>query len=114
MIVLRFLSHVFLLIAFAEVVMGLCIWLTGHDVMRSAGEIWYELRPGSLNLAQAIVQRYLHPDLWQGLVVPLLLRPFWESVVINLIALLVLAGSIAFLDRLWRRLGKKTSVPDTN
>ena len=88
--------------------MGLCVWLTGHDVMRSAGEIWYELRPGSLNLAQAIVQRYLHPDLWQRLLVPLLLRPFWEAVVINLIALLVLAGSIAFLDRLRRQLGKKT------
>ena len=95
--------------------MGLCLWLTGHDVTRSAGEIWYALRPGSLNLAQAIVQRYLHPDLWQGLAVPLLLRPFWEAVVINLIALLMLAGSIAFLDRLRRRVGKKKArVPDTN
>ena len=56
---LRLLGRFFLLLAFAEVAIGIWIWLAGHDVTRSAGEVWYALEPGSLNLSQAIVQRYL-------------------------------------------------------
>ena len=32
--------------------------------MVAAGELWYALDRGSLNFAQAITQRYLHPALW--------------------------------------------------
>jgi len=40
------------------------------------GELWYLLNRDSLNLMQAITQRYLLPVLWEGVVV-LLLQPAW-------------------------------------
>jgi len=40
------------------------------------GELWYLLNRDSLNLMQAITQRYLLPILWDGMVV-LLLQPAW-------------------------------------
>jgi hypothetical protein len=40
------------------------------------GEIWYLVDKGSLNLSQAIVQRYLIPSLWDGFVV-VLQQPAW-------------------------------------
>jgi hypothetical protein len=39
------------------------------------GQLWYALDPGSLNLLQAVIQRYLLPALWDGAVVWLLLQP---------------------------------------
>ena len=103
MILFRLLGRFFLLIAFVVVLTGLWIWLAGHDVTKSAGELWYVLEPGSLNLSQAIVQRYLHPSIWEALAVPLLVRPFWEAVVLSFIAFLVLGSGIVFLTRQRRR-----------
>ncbi len=96
MIALRFLGRFFLLLAFVEVGLGIWIWLAGHDVTRSAGEIWYALEPGSLNLSQAIVQRYLLPEFWDQVAVPLLLRPFWESVLLLFILFLVIGSGIVY------------------
>jgi hypothetical protein len=96
MIALRFLGRFFLLLAFVEVALGIWIWLAGHDVTRSAGEIWYALEPGSLNLSQAIVQRYLLPEIWEQVAVPLLLRPFWESVLLLFILFLVIGSGIVY------------------
>jgi len=44
-------------------------------VLSSLGEIWYAVDPGSLNLLQALVQRYLSPDLWDAVLVDVLLWP---------------------------------------
>ena len=44
-----------------------------------AGQIWFELHNPSLNLAQAIVQRYLHPFLWDPLIAGFLQWPLWAS-----------------------------------
>ena len=93
---LRLLGRFFLLLAFAEVAVGIWIWLAGHDVTRSAGEVLYALEPGSLNLSQAIVQRYLLPEIWEQVAVPLLLRPFWESVVLLFILFLVMGSGIVY------------------
>ena len=94
--VLNFIGRFLLFLAFLEVVLGLWIWLAGHDVTRSAGEIWYELAPGSLNLTQAVIQRYLHPEIWEQGIVPLLVRPFWESEVFLFIGLLVVGSGLVF------------------
>ncbi len=40
------------------------------------GELWYLLDRESLNISQAVVQRYLLPVLWDGVVV-LLRQPAW-------------------------------------
>ncbi len=103
MILFRLLGRIFLLIAFAVVALGVLGWLAGHDVTKSAGELWYLLEPGSLNVSQAIVQRYLHPSIWEALAVPLLVRPFWEAMVLSFIFLLVLGSGLLFLASRRRR-----------
>ena len=37
------------------------------------GELWYELHPASLNLYQAVIERYIHPAIWDEILAPLLL-----------------------------------------
>jgi hypothetical protein len=46
--------------------------------MIAAGELWYALDPGSLNFAQAITQRYLHPVLWDPVIQSALTWPAWS------------------------------------
>ncbi|MCG8493228.1 MAG: hypothetical protein MI743_16525 [Sneathiellales bacterium] len=41
------------------------------------GQLWFELDSESLNLTQAIVQRYLLPELWDPVIVTILLWPAW-------------------------------------
>ena len=41
------------------------------------GEIWYKLSPGPLNLAQALIQRYIHPKLWDPVIQTVLL--WWAA-----------------------------------
>jgi hypothetical protein len=54
----------------------LLAWLRGDDfVLRSLGRIWFDQDPGSLNLLQAVVERYLWPPLWWQGVQPLLEQP---------------------------------------
>lgn len=44
----------------------------------AAGELWFRLYPYSLNLSQAVIQRYVHPGLWDPVIVGLLQWPFWS------------------------------------
>ena len=43
------------------------------------GEIWYEIDAASLNFAQAVVQRYLWPFLWEPVITSVLLLPGWAA-----------------------------------
>lgn len=43
----------------------------------SLGKRWFEVHPASLNLLQALVQRYVHPVLWDPAIVFLLTWPAW-------------------------------------
>ncbi len=43
--------------------------------LRPAGELWYRVDAASLNLAQAVVERYLWPPLWDPIIVSLLYLP---------------------------------------
>jgi hypothetical protein len=62
--------------------------------MIAAGELWYALDRNSLNLAQAITQRYLHPALWDPLIQSLLTWPAWSLLGAPGVALVVaLSGS---------------------
>ncbi len=44
----------------------------------AAGELWFTLHPYSLNLSQAVIQRYLLPSLWDPIIVSLLQWPAWS------------------------------------
>lgn len=41
------------------------------------GELWYRLDPPSLNLVQAVIERYLTPHLWDPALVTILQAPTW-------------------------------------
>ncbi len=68
------------LIALALAVLGYEIWASlqaGAYRTIAAGELWFRLDAGSLNLSQAVVQRYVHPWLWEPAIVTLLRWPAW-------------------------------------
>ena len=60
------------------------------------GQMWHDLSPGSLNLAQAVTQRYLLPWLWDPVIQTWLRWPAWIS--FGLIGLI-----LVILFRSWRR-----------
>ena len=73
-----------LLLIGAAITLGLDIlawYYTGTFKLSAAGELWYRLDRGSLNLVQAVIQRYISPRLWD---------PVIQSV-LQLYALVVLA-----------------------
>lgn len=77
---------------------SLSMWALFYDyIVRSGdsvlllGEAWYALSVGSLNLTQAIIERYIWPPLWSDGLLPLLQMPFWA----------VCAGLALFFAVLW-------------
>jgi len=46
------------------------------------GQFWYDLDRGSLNLMQALVQRYLAPAIWDPGVIAVLQWPTWLIILI--------------------------------
>jgi hypothetical protein len=61
------------------------------------GQLWYELDRSSLNLVQAVIQRYVSPFLWDHIIVKILLC--W--------AFAVLIGLGAFILLLARKRGPR-------
>lgn len=59
------------------------------------GKLWYDLSPGSLNLIQAVTQRYLAPQIWEPGVVTVLTWPAWGVLGGLGLVLLILAGLTA-------------------
>ena len=68
--------------------LGLAVVFLGYDLVtglsgagllgfNSLGDLWGRLSAASLNLVQAIVQRYLFPALWDPVLVTFLLLPAW-------------------------------------
>jgi hypothetical protein len=53
------------------------------------GQIWYDLHRGSLNLMQAVVQRHLHPVIWDPGVIFVLQLPAWLVAVVPAAILLL-------------------------
>lgn len=48
---------------------------TGILDLTAIGDIWYNLHASSLNLVQAMIERYLWPPLWDPLMTTILLWP---------------------------------------
>jgi hypothetical protein len=65
---MRLIGLVFLLLAAGVFV------VFGGDPL---GALLFRLDPGILNLAQAVVQRYLLPMLWDDVLLPVLEAPGW-------------------------------------
>jgi len=76
-------------------------WLdTGTFAPIVLGQLWFDLSPGSLNLAQAVVQRYIHPTLWDPVITSVLF--LWASPF-----LLVLGIALVWLFRKRGRRGRR-------
>ena len=68
------------------------IWIdTKQWAPISVGQLWFDLSRSSLNLVQAVVQRYIHPFLWDPIIVTILLC--WAFAVLMMLGLLILALS---------------------
>lgn len=51
---------------------------TGRYRVIPLGELWFNVHVASLNLIQAVVQRYLHPFLWDPIITTALQWPAWS------------------------------------
>jgi hypothetical protein len=89
-IVGRLIGWVVFLAGGAVLVRDLLVWIdTGHWTPIALGQLWYQFNRSSLNLVQAVVQRYIHPFLWDPIIVSILLC--WAFVVLMVLGLLLLA-----------------------
>lgn len=90
----RLLGWLLVLSAVLLLALEVVIWFSGGGFrLRTAGELWFALAPESLNLAQAVTQRHLLPELWDPGMIAILLLP----------APLVLGGLGLLLMLLFRR-----------
>ena len=62
------------------------------------GQHWFELHRASLGLAQAVIQRYVLPELWDPVIQTVLLWPTWA-------VFGVVGAVLAYLCRRRRRRG---------
>ena len=89
MIVGRVIGWIVLLAGSAVLVRDLLVWIdTKHWAPIALGQLWYDLNRSSLNLVQAVVQRYIHPFLWDPIIVSILLC--WAFAVLMVFGALLL------------------------
>ena len=89
MIVGRVIGWIVLLAGAAVLVRDLLVWIdTKHWAPLALGQLWYDLNRSSLNLVQAVVQRYIHPFLWDPIIVSILLS--WAFAVLMFFGVLLL------------------------
>jgi hypothetical protein len=91
MIVGRVIGWIALLAGGAVLVRDLLVWIdTKHWAPIALGQLWYQLNRSSLNLVQAVTQRYIHPFLWDPIIVSVLLSwAFAELMVLGVLLLVV-------------------------
>ena len=83
-----------LLVAASVVLLGRDVvrWIEGRGFGPAPlGQVWFEIDRFSLNLSQAVVERYVASWLWQDVVAPLLLMPAWAVPAVAGAALLAAA-----------------------
>jgi hypothetical protein len=88
----RLIGWVFFLAGLAVLVRDVLVWIdTKRWVPIALGQLWFDLDRSSLNLVQAVVQRYIHPFLWDPIIVTILLC--WAFAVLMVLGLVILALS---------------------
>jgi hypothetical protein len=85
----RVIGWIALLLGAAVLVRDILVWIdTKHWAPIALGQLWYDLNRSSLNLVQAVTQRYIHPFLWDPIIVSLLLS--WAFAILMVLGLLLL------------------------
>jgi len=73
-IVRRVIGWIFVLAGLAVLARDATVRIdTGRWAPIALGQLWYELDRSSLNLVQAVIQRYVSPFLWNPVIVDILL-----------------------------------------
>jgi len=49
----------------------------GELIMTPLGKHWFDLNVTSLNLSQAVIERYVSPWLWDPVIITILAAPAW-------------------------------------
>jgi hypothetical protein len=101
--VLKVLGQLFLVLAAAALGLGAWLRLTGQDLLQPAGQVWFSIDNASLNLMQAVIQRYIHPAVWDSVMVPWLLLPAWRALAILVIGFAVIGALLLVAARRRRR-----------
>jgi hypothetical protein len=88
----RLIGWIIFLSGAAVLVRDVLVWIdTKHWAPIALGQLWFDLHRSSLNLVQAVVQRYIHPFLWDPIIITILLC--WAFAVLMVLGLLILAVS---------------------
>ena len=77
----RILGRLLLLIAVLLLAGGIALAISGGTVTGIAGAVWYQEHSDTLNLSQAVTQRYILPFLWDPIAVTVLNWPVWMAVI---------------------------------
>src|SRR5215470_17630585 len=100
----RLIGWIIFLAGVSVLVRDVLVWIdTKRWTPMALGQLWYDLNRSSLNLVQAVVQRYIHPFLWDPIIVSILLC--WAFAVLMVLGLLVLA-----IASKWKRRSKNPSL----
>ncbi|MGI9433288.1 MAG: hypothetical protein ACR2Q4_00390 [Geminicoccaceae bacterium] len=76
---IAYLGLVLLLLALGALIYEFVVGLQfGSYRPIAAGELWFKLHAGSLNVSQAVIQRYVHPMVWDPAIITLLQWPAWS------------------------------------
>jgi hypothetical protein len=88
----RLVGWIFFLAGLSVLVRDVLVWIdTKRWAPIALGQLWFDLDRSSLNLTQAVVQRYIHPFLWDPIIVTILLC--WAFAVLMVLGLLILVLS---------------------
>jgi hypothetical protein len=100
-IVGRIIGWLFFIIALVALGADTVASLAAREIdITSLGQQWFEINRASIGLAQAVIQRYILPELWDPVIVAALLWPTWA--VFGVIGLILI---YAFRQRKRRRSG---------
>ncbi|MGF1609938.1 MAG: hypothetical protein ACFCUQ_11120 [Kiloniellales bacterium] len=102
----RLLGWLLVLASFASLVYDLIRVAQGEAFRLSPlGQIWFALDPGSLNLVQAVIERYVWPPLWDPAILWVLQQPAALVLLLPgvLLLLLIGRGRRRFFRRRWFR-----------
>ncbi len=81
MIVGRVIGWILVVAAIAVLARDIFGWInTGTFALVATGELWFTWHNGSLNLLQAVTQRYIFPQLWDPIFVTVVLWPAFSVI----------------------------------
>jgi len=86
-LIFRLLALLFLVLAAITAILDVTRSIADSTIVMTAlGQDWFNFHLSSLNFSQAIIQRYVHPAIWDPGIQTILLLPSW--LVFGVLALL--------------------------